>query len=59
LVIPLRLSKYYHNSGEITGKGLWLVGDQGVYLMPNTDGKTRTIAYARECDPTKLEFDEW
>lgn len=52
-----------------TGKGLWLVGDQGVYLMPNTtDGvhhrklkkdETRLVVYAKECDPTKLEFDEW
>jgi hypothetical protein len=45
--------------GNITGKGLWLVGDEGVYLMPNTEGTTRTIAYAKECDPTKLEFDDW
>jgi hypothetical protein len=45
--------------GQVTGKGLWLVGDQGVYLMPNTESETRTIAYAKECDPTKLDFDEW
>lgn len=44
---------------QVTGKGLWLVGDQGVYLMPNTVGETRTIAYAKECDPTKCEFDDW
>jgi len=44
---------------RVTGKGLWLVGDEGVYLMPNSDGDTRTIAYAKECDPTKLDFDEW
>ncbi len=54
---------------EETGKGLWLVGDQGVYLMPNTtDGihsKNRKkdepllVVYAQECDPTKLEFDTW
>ena len=43
---------------QVTGKGLWLVGDDGVDLMPNTEGATRTIAYAKECDPTKLEFDE-
>ncbi len=41
-----------------TGKGLWLVGDQGVYLMPNTASANCTI-YARECDPTKLDFDTW
>jgi Protein of unknown function (DUF3085) len=52
-----------------TGKGLWLVGDQGVYLMPNTTdgpraarrkpGDSNFVVYARECDPTKLEFDTW
>jgi hypothetical protein len=52
-----------------TGKGLWLVGDQGVYLMPNTTDGPRAasrkpgdgnfVVYARECDPTKLEFDTW
>jgi Protein of unknown function (DUF3085) len=54
---------------EQTGKGLWLVGDQGVYLMPNTTdgplaasrkpGDSNFVVYARECDPTKLEFDTW
>jgi hypothetical protein len=42
-----------------TGPGLWLVGDQGVYLMPNTTGTKRTIVYSRECDPTKLDFETW
>jgi hypothetical protein len=52
-----------------TGKGLWLVGDEGVYLMPNTtDGvhhrkltekDRRLVVYAKECDPTKLDFDTW
>ena len=45
--------------GRKTGKGLWLVGDEGVYLIPNTAGTERTIVYARECDPTKLDFDAW
>lgn len=55
--------------GDDTGKGLWLVGDQGVYLMPNTtDGihhknlgkdDTRLVVYARECNPNKLGFDDW
>jgi hypothetical protein len=40
---------------HVTGKGLWLVGDEGVYLMPNTAGETRTIAYAKECDPKKVD----
>lgn len=49
--------------------GFMLVGDQGVYLMPNTrDGKHNAkrkkddglfVTYANECDPTKLEFDVW
>lgn len=49
--------------------GFMLVGDQGVYLMPNTrDGKHNAnrkkddslfVVYANECDPTKLEFDVW
>jgi hypothetical protein len=49
--------------------GFMLVGDQGVYLMPITkDGKHNSnrkddegllVTYAKECDPTKLEFDEW
>lgn len=42
---------------------LWLVGDQGVYLMSNAkfaEGQKRAIlAYAEECNPGKLEFDEW
>jgi hypothetical protein len=45
---------------QVTGKGLWLVGDDGVYLMPNTKCEgVPNVVYARECDPTKLEFDEW
>jgi hypothetical protein len=55
--------------GRHTGKGLWLVGDHGVYVMPNTtDGVCNAprensdrslLVYARECDPTKLDFDAW
>jgi hypothetical protein len=45
--------------GTRTGPGLWLVGDDGVYLMPNTAAKARAIVYARECDPTKLSIDTW
>lgn len=55
--------------GKDTGKGLWLVGDEGVYFMPNTTdgvhhkartkGDTLLAVYARECDPTKLEFSTW
>ena len=52
-----------------TGKGFWLVGDQGVYLMHNTkDGihhkklkkdDKRLVVYADECNPDKMEFDAW
>ena len=45
--------------GNDTGPGLWLVGDRGVYLMPNTTGNAFTVVYARECDPTKLDFETW
>jgi hypothetical protein len=45
--------------GNDTGPGLWLVGDRGVYLMPNSTGKEFTVVYARECDPTKLDFETW
>lgn len=42
---------------------LWLVYDQGIYLMPNTpfaEGqKTANLAYAAECNPQKMAFDEW
>ncbi|MFX4300167.1 DUF3085 domain-containing protein [Pseudosulfitobacter pseudonitzschiae] len=45
--------------------GLWLVGDQGVYIMANVPVTPETrasgdhVVYAAECDPTKLPFDEW
>lgn len=45
--------------GTETGPGLWLVGDRGVYLMPNTTARKFTVVYARECDPTKLDFETW
>jgi hypothetical protein len=42
--------------------GFWLVGDEGVYLMHNGmgtgEGKA-VVVYAKECDPTKLAFDDW
>lgn len=55
--------------GQNTGKGLWLAGDHGIYLMANTtDGVINAnrkadekpfVVYAEECDPTKLPFDQW
>lgn len=47
---------------------LWLVKDQGVYLMsngapmqqnPNVENKKAIVCYAKECDPTAKEFDDW
>ena len=46
---------------------LWLVKDQGVYLMSNgalsKDSEGFVVraatAYAAECNPTTLEFEEW
>jgi hypothetical protein len=50
-----------------TGKGLWLVGDHGVYLMANTkdgplakarkEGDKTFVVYANECNPDK--GDDW
>jgi hypothetical protein len=47
--------------------GLWLVGDDGVYLMSNGQPgllqprqKTKQfVVYATECDPTRMSFDAW
>ncbi|MEJ6847532.1 DUF3085 domain-containing protein [Sinorhizobium fredii] len=47
---------------EETGAGFWIVGDQGVYLMHNgnrPEGDKAVVAYARECNPDTLSFDEW
>ena len=52
--------------GEKTGKGFWLVGDEGVYIMPNTkDGKYNKkhkkpfAVYATQCNPKTLDFEIW
>lgn len=50
---------------EETGPGLWLVGDQGVYLMGNHErpplpkGQSYAVVYAVECDPETCAFDDW
>lgn len=55
---------------ENTAKaGLWLVGDQGVYLMSNGNphlpkdeanpDESSLVCYADECNPETLDFDEW
>jgi hypothetical protein len=41
--------------------GLWLVGDEGVYIMSNgrlADGQRPLVVYAQECDP-KTNPDDW
>lgn len=47
--------------GEVTGRGWWLVGDEGVYLMHNglRVHEKPNVVYAVECDPTTLDFDSW
>lgn len=43
--------------------GLWLVGDQGVYLMssgePVMERDGGHVVYARECNPDRMAFDDW
>jgi hypothetical protein len=50
--------------------GLWLVGDQGIYLMSNgnphfhdpaqPDSPEHSfVVYPKECNPKTLPFDEW
>lgn len=41
------------------GLPLLLVKDQGVYLMPRTNGKPPVIAYADGMNPEKDDFDDW
>jgi len=53
-----------HQQGAAS-PALWLVGDDGLYLMSNGEpclpGETtkNLVCYAAECDPTKLAFDTW
>lgn len=48
---------------EVTGRGWWIVGDEGVYLMHNAvipeDGPNPMVVYADECNPKTLDFDTW
>ncbi|WP_320202114.1 DUF3085 domain-containing protein (plasmid) [Agrobacterium sp. rho-13.3] len=41
--------------------GLWLVGDEGVYMMSSgklAEGQRPLVVYAEECDPT-TDPDQW
>jgi hypothetical protein len=48
-----------------TGPGLFLVGDEGVYLMstgenvPNAGTERLDVVYAEECNPERMRFDSW
>lgn len=46
---------YGLSPGKDEKPGLWLVGDQGVYLMSNgklVEGMRPMVCYAAECDPS-------
>lgn len=47
--------------GEGEKPGLWLVGDEGVYILSNgklTEGQDALVAYAGQCHP-KGDIDWW
>jgi len=47
--------------GKDEKPGVWLVGDEGVYIMSNgklADGQRSLVIYAEECDP-KTNPDYW
>ena len=47
--------------GKDEKPGLWLVGDEGVYLLSNgklAEGQRALVVYAEECDP-KTNPDYW
>jgi len=48
--------------------GLWIVGDEGVYLMSNGDPGLKdeksvtgghVVCYADQCNPKKMAFEDW
>jgi len=47
--------------GKRTNKpGLWIVGDEGVYIMSNGERpENHPIAYAKGCNPKVDDFDDW
>jgi hypothetical protein len=52
---------YGTRPGEGEKPGIWLVGDEGVYIMSNgklTDGQRSLIIYAEQCHP-KGDIDWW
>lgn len=64
----LAATKFKSSYGvEATGSELWLVGDQGVYLMSNGDPsdaiseepRKLRVAYAKGFNPEVDEVDDW
>ncbi|MCZ0737720.1 DUF3085 domain-containing protein [Phreatobacter sp. AB_2022a] len=52
---------YGLSPGKDEKPGLWLVGDEGVYIMSNgilAEGQRPLVVYAEECDP-KTNPDSW
>ena len=52
---------YGTRPGEGEKPGLWLVGDEGVYLLSNgklAEGQTALVIYSEECHP-KGDIDWW
>lgn len=54
-----------YEQAEPAPPGFWIVGDEGVYLMhngkgdPGVEGNQAVVAYARECNPKTVPFDDW
>jgi hypothetical protein len=55
-----------YGGGDPAPPGLFLVGDDGVYLfsngippLMNPETTKHVVVYAAEVDPTKLPFEEW
>ena len=56
-----RNPNYGIRPGEGEKPGLWLVGDEGVYIMSNgklAEGTRALVIYAEQCHP-KGDFDWW
>lgn len=60
--------KTLYDQPDTAVAGIWMVGDTGVYLMSNGDPMQPTdkagdkgafVAYADECNPETMEFDDW
>ena len=57
----VRASKTFRSLyGDEPKPAIWLVGDQGVYLMSNGTAENRPpVAYAEGVNPDKNSFDTW